>query len=771
MYNKIIKWSIYLLVFLLPLFFLPFSFEAFEFNKQFLLFFLVSLALFAWIAKMVLVDKEIRFKRTPLDIPVLAFLFVAILSAVFSVDKSSSLFGFYGRFSDGLIGLLSLGILYFLIINNVTVKSEIRNPNDEKMSKSQMPKNSSLVISASSLIKVFLWSVFFVILFSYLSIFGIWTKLSNLQFEIANFQIGLPAVMMQWTFNPVAGSLEGLAVFLSIILVFLIGRILISKKGRGAINYLLLIATLVLLIIVDFTAVWLVITVSLVLFLGFALWKRLFRENVNKLLLPILIIILAGAFLFFDTSDLQSSIFNFQLPKEQVLDQGTSWGVGLNGAIENAKSGFLGSGIGTWHYDFAKFKSVEFNQNLLWQIRFDRAGSYMAEILGTMGFLGMISYLFLIGMFLLISYFFLQQNRSGILLFMVFLALIVSQLVYYQNTTLAFVFWLFLALSVVNWQKPVKEKTVSFKDFPELSLVFSAVLIVLGLLVLGTYFFAGKFYLADINYKNATGAKRIENLEKAVNLNPYQPQYKIVLSRAYLSEISAEMQKPIDLQDQVALSSYVYRAITYGKSGQIGRTFVKGTTELAPNRVAAWETLGMIYRDIQGVATGALEWGIKSFEKAIELEPTNPVLYTELGKLYLTSNDRERARTEFAKAKEVKPDYIDAAIQIALIYEGEGNLPEAIRQMESLVNSYPLNIEVLFQLGRIYFNNNQVDEAISRFETVINLMPTHSNAHYSLGVAYQKKGQILKAIAEFENVLEIIPGNIDVQQKLEELRK
>jgi len=105
MFNRITKCSIYLLVFLLPLFFLPFSFEAFEFNKQYLLFFLVSIGLFSWIAKMVLVDKEIRFKRSPLDIFILAFLFTAILSAIFSVDKSSSLFGFYGRFSDGLIGL------------------------------------------------------------------------------------------------------------------------------------------------------------------------------------------------------------------------------------------------------------------------------------------------------------------------------------------------------------------------------------------------------------------------------------------------------------------------------------------------------------------------------------------------------------------------------------------------------------------------------------------------------------------------------------------
>ena len=117
MFNKIIKLSVYSLVFLMPLFFLPFSYESFEFNKQYLLFFLTIIALFSWLANMVWKNKELRFCRAPLDLPILGFLFIAILSTIFSVDKGFSLFGFYGRFSDGLIPLLSFGMLYFLITN------------------------------------------------------------------------------------------------------------------------------------------------------------------------------------------------------------------------------------------------------------------------------------------------------------------------------------------------------------------------------------------------------------------------------------------------------------------------------------------------------------------------------------------------------------------------------------------------------------------------------------------------------------------------------
>jgi len=756
MYNRLIKISIYVLVFLMPLFFLPFSFEAFEFNKQYLLFFLTSIALFFWIARMVLVDKEIRFKRSPLDIFVLAFLFVAILSAVFSIDKNSSIFGFYGRFSNGLISLISFVILYFLITNNVSLKTD---------------KDSKSVINVSSLIKLFLKSVSLVVLFTYLSILGIWAKLASLQFSVSNFQFKMPTVMLQWTFNPASGSLEGLAMFLGIIVVLLTGFLISEEKkeSKNKPSILLILFSLVLLIIIDFTPSWIVIIGSSVLFVAISLWKRIFREDVNKLLLPICLIILSGAFLFINSSGIQTAIFKTQLPQEQVLTQGISWKTGLKGAVESVKSGFLGSGIGTFFYDFSKFKPASFNQNTLWQIRFDRAGSHIAEILGTMGFLGIISYFVLIGLVLMISYFLLQQNKSIAPLLMAFLALIFSQLFYYQNAILSFTFWLILGLSVVAWQKPVKETVITFKDFPELSLIFSALLIVLGLVFAGTYFFAVKFYLADVYYKNALVETPSQNLEKATNLNPSLSQYKIVLARDYLNKVISESQKPQGERDEVSLSNNVYLAITYAKSGQVGKTMIKGATELSPNWVASQETLGMVYRDIQGVASGALEWGIKSFESAINLEPTNPVLKTELGKLYVISGEMEKAKAEFTKAKELKSDYLDSSIQLALISEKEKNLEEAIRQIEVLAMANPLDTEVLFQLGRLYFNNNQVDEAIAQFETVIYLVPNHSNAHYSLGVAYQKNGQKQKAIQEFEKVLELNPGNKDVQAKLEEL--
>jgi len=302
--NGILRGSIALLVFLLPLFFLPFSFKAFEFNKQYLLFFLVIIALFAWLAKMIVVDKEIRFKHTPLDLPILAFLAVAVFSAIFSVDKMSSFFGFYGKFSDGLIGLLLLGALYFLITNNGGLKLKA-STSALASAKDSAGKQNSNLFSVQGLLKAFLASGFFVMLIGYLSILGVWGKLS-----LITNNLSLSQIMSPKTFNPIANSLEALAMFVAVLTVLGIGLLLCSLKVLKQIKiWLLLILGLGILLIVDFSSAWLVLLITLVLFLVMALTARIFKENVNRLLVPIFFIIIAVVGLNADFSKMMQEEF------------------------------------------------------------------------------------------------------------------------------------------------------------------------------------------------------------------------------------------------------------------------------------------------------------------------------------------------------------------------------------------------------------------------------------------------------------------------------
>jgi len=168
----------------------------------------VALAFLAWLAKMTIAQKKISFRRTPLDLWILVFMFIMILSGIFSIDKISSWFGFYGRFSDSIIGILSLCVMYFVIVNNFSLKKTKSDTSSKKQGLS-LQKILNLVLASSWL----------VVLSTYLSIFNVWSRIP-----------GIPEMMSYRSFNTVSGSLEGLSIFLVAIIGILIGGILVAKK-------------------------------------------------------------------------------------------------------------------------------------------------------------------------------------------------------------------------------------------------------------------------------------------------------------------------------------------------------------------------------------------------------------------------------------------------------------------------------------------------------------------------------------------------------------
>jgi tetratricopeptide (TPR) repeat protein len=121
--NKVIEYSFYLIFFLVPLILTSDTSELFEFNKLWVTFAMVIVIGFAWVTKMI-IKREIRVQRTPLDIPILLFLASQIVSTVFSLDTHTSIWGYYSRFNGGLLSILSYIFLYYAFVTNMTEKKE-----------------------------------------------------------------------------------------------------------------------------------------------------------------------------------------------------------------------------------------------------------------------------------------------------------------------------------------------------------------------------------------------------------------------------------------------------------------------------------------------------------------------------------------------------------------------------------------------------------------------------------------------------------------------
>jgi hypothetical protein len=89
--EKIIEYGFYALGFLVPLVFTTSTYELFEFPKMILVYLLTILIVGGFLVKSVLVGK-LNLKRTPLDLPILLYATCYTLSAVFSIDRYTSIF-------------------------------------------------------------------------------------------------------------------------------------------------------------------------------------------------------------------------------------------------------------------------------------------------------------------------------------------------------------------------------------------------------------------------------------------------------------------------------------------------------------------------------------------------------------------------------------------------------------------------------------------------------------------------------------------------------
>ncbi len=304
----------------------------------------------------------------------------------------------------------------------------------------------------------------------------------------------------------------------------------------------------------------------------------------------------------------------------------------------------------------------------------------------------------------------------------------------------------------------------------------NVVLLISLFALIALFYLGGRFYLADAKFIQpaANNEELVQKLERVVNLNKYRESYRRALSQAYLVSAWAEARKSAAEQRIQLLQAYASGAITQARLA----------SSLSPNLIYPWENLGVVYRNSRGLIGGTLPFALEAFAKAIELEPTNPFFYRELCRINLITEGKDLDETlaYCQRAIDLKENYLDAHIQLALVYESKGDIETATVQMERTLDKLKgvsfqrgsalagAATEVYFQLGRLYFNLNRIDEAVKMFEQAVIVTPQYANARYGLAIAYQIKGRLEDALLQFQIVNQLVGGNPDVEARIGQLQ-
>ncbi|MFA5771012.1 MAG: O-antigen ligase family protein, partial [Patescibacteria group bacterium] len=423
MIDQIIQLLYGILFFVTPLIMTRSTSELFEFNKMLFIYAATVLIIFFWFLKIV-INRKIILKKTVLDIPILIFFLSQLISTVTSIDRHTSIFGYYGRFNGGLLSIICYILLYYGLVSN--------SINIEKLLKT---------IIASSL-TVILWAIpghfgydLTCLLFTGKFNNSCWDN-ETLAFrpELRAFStLGQP----NWL-----GAYLAVAFFIGI--YFLVKNINYVKTPYRASLQKQLLPSIYLFL--NFSMILMsrsrsaigAVIVGLILFVGYYFF--FIKSNFKKILIVLLMVTIIPIILFKTGEDKIDKYLNLKnlssiiYPQKTIINQPSSIILSNNvtesfdirkivweGAWKLAlRYPLFGTGVETFAYSYNFVRPIAHNLTSEWDYVYNKAHNEYFNYLATTGFLGLAGYILLIFGFLFYSFKILNikyqiSNKSQIL--------------------------------------------------------------------------------------------------------------------------------------------------------------------------------------------------------------------------------------------------------------------------------------------------------------------------------------------------------------------
>lgn len=206
-------------------------------------------------------------------------------------------------------------------------------------------------------------------------------------------------------------------------------------------------------------------------------------------------------------------------------------------------------------------------------------------------------------------------------------------------------------------------------------------------------------------------------------------------------------------------SLHFLKAGVYGfeQNAQMVEAELRRAIEIDGNYLAAYSSLANLY-----IRSKQEDRAIAEYQKIVSLRPENSTTpYTMIGILEDQRKNFEAAETNYRKALEKDPNNAIAANNLAWLYAetGRGNLDEAVRLAQGVVQKYPNVAGFVDTLGWVYYKKNLHTAAVEQLRKAVSINETEARAantspsaayRYHLGMALKGKGDTEESRRELE---------------------
>jgi tetratricopeptide (TPR) repeat protein len=156
--------------------------------------------------------------------------------------------------------------------------------------------------------------------------------------------------------------------------------------------------------------------------------------------------------------------------------------------------------------------------------------------------------------------------------------------------------------------------------------------------------------------------------------------------------------------------------------------------------------------------SGQLDQAEAAYKEILVKAPSIPEVHYNLGYLYTQKKDWAAAEAAFQKALELKPDYSEATVALAKVYQDSGQTDKAAELMNKSAEGSS-DPKVLFNAAIFHLNAGQTQEAMDDFLKAEAADPTNAEVQYHLGTIMVGQNKIADAVARLEKYLSMNPQN------------
>ena len=229
-----------------------------------------------------------------------------------------------------------------------------------------------------------------------------------------------------------------------------------------------------------------------------------------------------------------------------------------------------------------------------------------------------------------------------------------------------------------------------------------------------------------------------------------------------LDKAHARIDQALNAYPNVAALHYL-KAQVYGYQQNVPsvEAELNRALELDPNYLAAYSALAALY-----INSKQEDRAIAQYQKIISLRPDNATPYTLVGILEDQRKNYDVAAENYRKALDKDPNAVIAANNLAWLYAttGKGNLDEALRLAQGVVQKNPNVAGFIDTLGWVYYKKSLHTAAVEQLRNAVAINEAQARAanvapsaayHYHLGMALKEKGDKEESRRELEIAIKL----------------